>query len=55
MDDEKRELEQETKLLDDVDVDMGSASGGNGVLSGSNTVEELEEGQVPWAEANGTC
>jgi hypothetical protein len=42
LDDERRELEVETRLHEDVVTDSGSLQ-----------AEELEEGQVPYAEANG--
>lgn len=49
LEEERRELELETRLTDDVDMSGGAAS------ASTATVDELEEGQVPWAEANGEC
>lgn len=42
MDEERRELELEARLVEDA-VDGTAAA----------SVDELEEGQVPWATANG--
>ncbi len=44
LDEERRELELEARLVEDADATEASSQ---------PTTDELEEGQVPWALANG--